>query len=71
MHLIINLSKHSSEMSEAVVKKHGGICAILTCLMDVNLFVREVTFRTISTIACHNANFSQVIVNSSKYMKIY
>lgn len=68
MHLIVNLSKHSSEMSETVVKKHGGIFAILTCLMDVDLLVKEVAFRTINSIACHNTNFSQLIVNSSKYM---
>lgn len=68
MHLIINLSKHSSDISEAVLKTHGGIFAILTCVMDVDLCVKEIAFRAINSIACHNANILQLIVNSGKYI---
>lgn len=64
MNLVRNLSKHSPTNSEITIKECGGMEAILICLKDFDLFVREAALQTISTIARQDASLSLFIVNS-------
>lgn len=64
MNLIKNFSKYSSSNAEIVVKECGGLNAILTCMKDFDITVRESALQAISSIIRQDANIAQHIVNS-------
>ncbi|KAF0753290.1 sperm-associated antigen 6-like [Aphis craccivora] len=63
MNLIRNISKHLS-CSEMIVKECDGIHAILTCMKDLDVMVREVALQAISSIAGQDPSISQLIIKS-------
>ncbi|CAH1733320.1 unnamed protein product [Aphis gossypii] len=63
MNLIRNISKHLS-CSEIIVKECDGIHAILTCMKDLDVMVREVALQAISSIAGQDPSISQLIIKS-------
>lgn len=64
MNLIKNFSKYSLSNVEIVVKECGGLNAILTCMKDFDIIVRESALQAISSIIRQDANIAQHIVNS-------
>lgn len=64
MNLVRNFSKHSSSNSEIIVKECGGLDAILTCMKDFDITVREAALQAISSIIRQDANIAQFVVNS-------
>ncbi|KAL5238775.1 hypothetical protein ACI65C_006185 [Semiaphis heraclei] len=64
MNLIRNLSKHFSSCSEMIVAGCDGIHAILTCMKDLDVSVREVALQAISSIAGQDPSISLHIVSS-------
>lgn len=69
MNLIRNISKHLS-CSEIIVKECDGIHAILTCMKDLDVMVREVALQAISSIAGQDPSISQLIIKSGTYLFI-
>lgn len=67
MNLIRNISKHLS-CSEMIVKECDGIHAILTCMKDLDVMVREVALQAISSIAGQDPSISQLIIKSGTYL---
>ncbi|XP_022166817.1 sperm-associated antigen 6-like [Myzus persicae] len=64
MNLIRNLSKHLSSCSEMIVSGCDGIHAILTCMKDLDVLVREVALQAISSIAGQDPSISLLIISS-------
>ncbi|XP_060845328.1 sperm-associated antigen 6-like [Rhopalosiphum padi] len=63
MNLIRNLSKHLS-CSKMIISDCDGIHAILTCMKDLDVTVREVTLQAISYIAGQDPSTAQLIIKS-------
>lgn len=68
MNLIKNLTKHSSEFAEIGITECGGIDAILLCMKDFDILVRETTLQAIISVARQDAKLSQLIVDSGIYI---
>ncbi|XP_008185594.1 sperm-associated antigen 6-like isoform X2 [Acyrthosiphon pisum] len=64
MKLIRNLSKHLSSCSEMILSGCDGIHAILTCMKDSDVLVREVALQAISSIAGQDPSISVLIISS-------
>lgn len=69
MNLLKNFSKHSSSNTEIVIKECGGLDAILTCMKDFDIAVRESALQAISSIIRQDANIAPHIVNSGNIIK--
>jgi hypothetical protein len=67
MHLIKSLSKYSAINSKIVLKECGGINALLTCMKDFDVYVREGAMQAITSIARHDASLSQFLIDSGTY----
>lgn len=71
MNLIKNLCKYSSASSEIVIKECEGIDAILTCMKDFDVLVREAAMQVIISIARQDINILQLFATSgiiTKYL---
>jgi len=66
MHFIKNLSKYSPSYTEIIVKECGGLDAILMCIKDLDVNVRESALQAINSIARQDATITHYIVNSGK-----
>jgi len=51
-----------------IVSGCDGIHAILTCMKDLDVLIREVALQAISSIAGQDPNISLLIINSGKYL---
>lgn len=64
MHLIKSLSKYSATSSKTVIKDCGGIDALLMCIKDFDVYVREGALQAITSIARQDASLSQFLISS-------
>lgn len=71
MNLVTNMNKYSSVKSEMLIKECGGMNAILKCVNDSDVLVRESALQAIGSIARQDANLSQFIVTCGNYFKTY
>lgn len=70
MSLIKNLGKHSSTSSNL----REGIHAILTCIKESDVHIKEVALQAIISFLRQDSNLSQIVVNSGinfKNIKIF
>ncbi|CAI6359268.1 unnamed protein product [Macrosiphum euphorbiae] len=70
MKLIRNLSKHLSSCSEMILSGCDGIHAILICMKDSDILVREVALQAISSIAGQDPSISVLIISSGILLQI-
>lgn len=64
MHLARNLSKHSTTITEMTIKECGGMDAILKCINDFDVMVRESALQAIGSVVRQDASLSHFIVTS-------
>lgn len=64
MLLARNLCKHSTAIIEIAIKDCEGMDAVLKCINDFDVMVRESALQAIGSIARQDASLSQFIVTS-------
>lgn len=69
MNLVTHMNKYSSVNSEILMKDCGGMNAILKCVNDSDVSVKESALQVIGSIARRDPNLSQLIVSCGNYYK--
>ncbi|XP_050528700.1 sperm-associated antigen 6-like [Daktulosphaira vitifoliae] len=64
MDFIKNICKHSSSIAIPVITKYGGVSAIMICMDDFDLLVRESALQAISSVARHGPEPVVMLVNA-------